>query len=121
MKLIQQRAPDMFFSERSTDIDQLTVLDTGGAGRLATAAGQTAIQMRQGFVSDRVSFEDLLDQVNPATWTIQFITQQLIGWAGRGTKSAMHTVAQDFIGALTEARVFVFIDEVCLHMQKKSF
>src|SRR6202000_27640 len=45
-----------------------------------------------------VLFQHLLDQVDAAARTVEFVAEQHIGRAGRGTKAAMHAGAQDLVG-----------------------
>ena len=71
--------------------------------------------MHLGFLSGRLAFQDLLDQVDAAARTIQLIAQQLIGGASRGTETAMHALTQDGIGLLPFVRVFDKVGEIGLH------
>ena len=45
--------------------------------------------------------EDLLDLVDAATWTIEFVPGQLVGRTGGIAESAVHAITQNFIGFLS--------------------
>mgnify|MGYP006415873509 CR=1 FL=1 len=44
------------------------------------------------------AFQHFLDQIDPATGTVEFVTKGYIGWTRRRAKSAMNAFAQDIIG-----------------------
>src|SRR3954454_15486785 len=69
---------------------------TGGH---AGEAGQAAIDMLDHLRRRRpILFQHLLDQIDPAARTIEFVAEQHIGRAGRGAKAAMHASTQDIVG-----------------------
>ena len=49
------------------------------------------------FVRRLAAFQHVLDQINPAPGTVQFIAQQHIGGAGGGAKAAMDAFAQNAV------------------------
>ena len=63
-------------------------------------------------------FDDLFDQINPATWPIEFIAQQLIRWTGCGAKTAMHATAQNRLCFVAIPRALQPISEVSFHAFK---
>ena len=69
----------------------------------------------------RLTFKDLLDQIDATARTIQLIAEQLIGGAGRSTESTMHALAQNGIRFLTLRRVFDEVSEIGLHRQKSVY
>ena len=73
------------------------------------------------FFSGRFAFKDLLDQIDATARTIQLITEQLIGRAGRGAESTVHALAQNGIRFLTLRCVFDEISEIGLHRQKSVY
>jgi hypothetical protein len=56
--------------------------------------------MRQRGSADPSPLQHLLHQVNPPTRAIQFIALDLVSWARRVAKTAMHAFAQNGIGFL---------------------
>jgi hypothetical protein len=60
-------------------------------------------------------FQHLFHQVNAATWTIQLVAEELIGWTRRKTKAAVHALAQNAVGFLPFRRVLYEISEISLH------
>jgi hypothetical protein len=73
----------------------MTVLDSRWAGGFTGATGQTTVKMLEYFCVGRFAFEKLLHLVDSAARPIELVAAQLVGWAGRITKSAMHTLAQN--------------------------
>jgi len=60
-------------------------------------------------------FQHILDQIDSAAGAIQFVSKDLVGRAGRGTKSAVHASAEYFVGPL-DAWIFeLFCGEIRLH------
>ncbi len=53
--------------------------------------------------------------MNASAWAVEFIAQQLIGRAGRGTKTTMDTAAQNRIGLGDVFVLFIFICNLSLH------
>ena len=74
------------------------VIDTGGAGGFAIAAGQASVEVLLGFLRDFIALQHLFDQVDAASWPVQFIAEQLIGRTGGVAESAVHAGAQDAFG-----------------------
>ena len=81
-----------------TNIQQAMIIHTGGAGGFARLAGQAAVEVGSGDFTDVCPLEHFLDQVNTATWTVQFVAIDLVGWTGGRTKTAVHTSAQNTVG-----------------------
>src|SRR5699024_10446547 len=105
----------LLVDEGATDIQQFRVFNTGGAGGLAHAAGQAAIQVSLRFRRGLRTFHDLLHQVNTPARAVTLVTEQLIGWAGGSAETAMGTGAQDAIGLLGVGRLQQIVDDGCLH------
>ena len=55
------------------------------------------------------TFKHLLDEINSPARTIQLVAENLLRWAGRSAKAAVHAGAQDCVGLNAFGRVF---DEV---------
>ena len=56
------------------------------------------------------AFQHLLDQIDASARAVELVTQQLIGWAGRCAKPAVHAFAQDAFGLGAVRRT---LDKVC--------
>ncbi|CDQ09730.1 protein of unknown function [Acidithiobacillus ferrivorans] len=54
--------------------------------------------MGQGMPGGRGPGEELLDEVDAAAWTIQFVTEKLVGGTGGGAEAAVDTRAQNGVG-----------------------
>lgn len=112
---MQQTARHLLIDNFSPNFNQPAITHTRRAGGFTGAAGQAAVQMRLCLAADGVSFQHLLDQINTAARPVQFVTQQLVGWAGRGTKTAMHAGSQDTLRILDVMIVFKLTADVGLH------
>ena len=62
--------------------------------------------MLLGTLGDALSLEYLFNQIYSTPWPIQFITQELIGRAGRVTKPAMNAGTQNGVGFATRIGIF---------------
>jgi hypothetical protein len=67
------------------------------------------------FARRDLAFEHLFDEVNAATRAVQFVTQQLVGWASGGTKTAVHAFAQNGFGGQAISSALKFRGEIGLH------
>ncbi len=45
-----------------------------------------------------VVLQHVLDQIDPATWTVELVAERDIGRAGGSAETAMHAFAQDLLG-----------------------
>ena len=99
----------------AADLHEPAVLDAGRAGRLAAAAREAAVEVLLRAARDRRPFDHLLDQVDPAARTVEFVAEQLVGRAGRGAEPAMHALAQYRVGFVAVGRIADEIGEVRLH------
>jgi hypothetical protein len=88
----------------------MAVLDAGGTGGFTGATGQTTVKMLEYFRVGWFAFEKLLHLVDAAARPVKLIATQLVGWAGRVTKAAMHTLAQD---RFYFRRMFTLLDFCC--------
>ena len=88
-------ALDFGFDHFATDVDQMPIIHATGTRRLAVATSQAAIQMGLRGAGGLSPLQDLLDQVNAPARAIKLVTKNLVGWTGRGTKTAVHTLAQN--------------------------
>ena len=109
------RALYAFIHQLAADIDQMTVVDTARASGFAVAAGQATVQVELGFARRHVAFEHLFDEVNAAPRAVQLVTQQLVRWAGGGTKTAVHAFAQNGFSGQAVRRALKFRGEIGLH------
>jgi len=66
---------DALVNNCAADIYEVSVFDTGGAGRLAAPAGQTSIQMNLCSASRLGSLEDLFDLIDAASRTVELIPE----------------------------------------------
>src|SRR5690554_626086 len=105
----------------ATDVEQLVVLHSGGAGGFTVAAGQAAVQVQSGLLGDVLAvigvFQHLLHQVDAAPWSVTLVAQQLIGGAGGVTEAAVHTATQDAVGFLNMRLLEGFLGKVRLHVE----
>lgn len=77
----------------STGFQQLSVLNTGGANRLACAAAKAPIDMEfeGGRICGEFIFLNRAHQVDTASRAVVLVTSQDIGGTGFQTETAMHT------------------------------
>ncbi|MNF89567.1 hypothetical protein D3C84_720970 [compost metagenome] len=97
---LAQRTRHCRIDHGTADVQQVVVIDPRGAGGLAVAARQAAVQVLLGLLCHLVAFQHLLDQVDAPARAIQFIAEQLIGRARGVTETAVHAGAQDAVGFL---------------------
>ena len=71
--------------------------------------------MQLRFFGERLALEHLLDQVDAPARAVELVTEQLVGGAGGGTETAMHTFAQDGLGLAAFGRVLEFGRQLGLH------
>src|SRR5581483_10948415 len=93
----------------------MPVLDAGRARRLATAAGQTAIQMSLRCACGLRTLQDLFDLVDAASGAVQLIAQDLVRRAGREAEPAMDASAQDLVRARARRGLPNPLRESCFH------
>ena len=62
-----------------------------------------------------VAFQQLLDQIDAAAGTVEFVAKQVVGRAGGQAESAMHTGAQDLIGLFAYVRCLDRVRDCSLH------
>ena len=109
-------APVGSFDVLSRVIDQLHVFDAGWACRHACEAGQASVDMANRAAVRRAAvFEHFLDQVDPSPRTVEFIANQLVGWAGRIAHSAMNARPDDLVGASDFRDCQLVCSELRLH------
>jgi hypothetical protein len=101
-------------SSRRT-VRSTTVLDTARTGGLAIEARQAAIQVLLRAAGDFAALEHLLDQINAATRTVEFIAQQLVRRASGIAEAAMHAFADDGLCLLALRRTLEFRAQMRLH------
>ena len=97
----RERGPrQLFVHQLPSGIEHAAVLHARRTGRLAGAAGQTAIQVQPRPGGGAIALEHLFDEIQPATRAIELIAQDLVGRAGRRTEATVHTAAQQRGGLL---------------------
>lgn len=99
-----------------TDIQQSAVFHTRGTGGFTGATRQATIQVLRALVIDLILFQEVFDQVDAPSRSVQFITQQLIGRAGRRTETAVHALAQDRIRLLDQRKINQARMDFCFHL-----
>jgi len=104
----------------AADVHQPAVLDAGGAGGFAGTAGQAAVQMQLRARRGRGTFEHLLDEIDPASRSVELITEELVGRAGGVAEPAVDAFPQNGIRLLPFVRVADEIGEVGLHANAVS-
>jgi hypothetical protein len=82
------------------DIEKPSVLYPGRTGCLTGATRQAAMQMNNTVIRDGVVFQQIFDEVDAPTRSVEFIAEQLIRWTSGCTKPAVHTFSQYGIGLL---------------------
>ena len=81
-------------------IYQMHVIHTRRACRHTGQTRQAAIYvLNRLFIRGSLIFQHILNEIDPAAWAVQLITQHLIGRTGRRAKATMDTAAQNIIGA----------------------
>ncbi len=105
----------------AADVEQPRVLHARGACGFAGTAGKAAIEMQAGLLSRLDAFEHLLDQINTAARSVQFVTQQLIGRAGRGAEAAMDAPTQDLLGLAAGGGMTDEIGKMGFHAQNSEY
>lgn len=77
-------------------IDQMHVVHARGACGHAGQARQAAVDMLDHLFRCRLAaFQHVLDEIDTATRTVEFVAQQQIGRTGRGAEAAMNAAAQN--------------------------
>ena len=110
------RGPRRFFLDQlAPDVEQAPVLHARRAGRLAGAAGETAVEVQPRLVGDLLPFERLLHEVNAAARAVVLVAEEQIGRTGRGAEAAVHALAQDGVGLASFRRVADEIGQSGLH------
>ena len=115
------RRPSYFgFDQRPPDVDQPPILDARRTCGLAVAAGEATIEVQLRRCGDRAAFEHVLDEIDAATRSVQFVAQQQVRRARRVAKAAVDARAQDGIGFAAVARVAILGGKFGLHQQSAS-
>ena len=104
-------------SEDAPDVDELSVIDTGRAGGFTVSAGQASVQVRLSQPAGLFALKHLLDQVDAAARSVQFIAKKLVGWAGCRTETAVHALAKDGFYRFGMGAFLDFRSQVGLHLQ----
>lgn len=121
-----QEEPLQPFAERSraqpldvcpADVEQARILDARGAGGLAGAAAQAAIEMDLGGAARLVPFQEGLDEVDAPARSVQLVAQEPVGRAARRAETAMDATAQDGVGLPARRRVLDEGGERRLHQR----
>ncbi|MEY9198290.1 hypothetical protein ABIA16_003406 [Sinorhizobium fredii] len=77
-------------------IDEMHVVDARRTGGHAGKAGETTVDMGDGFGIGRSPvFQHVLDEIDPSARTVEFVAEQHIGRTGGGAEAAMDAFAQD--------------------------
>ena len=97
-------------------IDQVHVVHAGRTGGHAGEAGQAAIDVAHHLLGGRTArLQHVLDQVDAAARTVEFVAEQQEGRTGRGAHAAMHAGAQHLIGrAVSGSRNCSAVKLVCI-------
>ncbi len=113
---LHERARYLLFDLFAADIEQAVVIDPRGAGGFAGAAAEATIEVSAHGGTGLLALEDLLDLVDAAARAVELVAEQLVGWAGGGTKAAMDAGAQDPVGLLAVGGISYEIGKRCLHL-----
>ncbi len=91
------------FAERSraqsldvgpADVEQARIFDARGAGGLAGAATQAAVEMDLGGAARLVPLQERLDEVDAPARAVQLVAQEPVGRAARRAETAMDATAR---------------------------
>ena len=85
------------FDAQPRFVQQVGIVHSAGAGRLAGEATQAAVDVGDGplpVLDFDLPFEDVLDQVDPSPRPFQFVAGELIGRAGGVAEPAVNASAQ---------------------------
>ena len=100
-KAVTPRALIGLFNIGAGMIHEVHIMHAGGASGHAGEAGEAAVNMFDHLFCRRFAiFQHVLDHINAATRTVEFVAQEQIGRAGGGAKTAMDAGAQDFFRRL---------------------
>ena len=76
--------------------------------------------MQTGLFGRLDAFQHLLDEINAAARSVEFVTQQLVGRARRGAETAMHAAAQNLLGLSARGGVLDEVGEMGFHAQSSG-
>ena len=62
-----------------------------------------------------IVFQHVLNQVDPAAWAVEFVAEQHVSRAGRGTEPAMHTGSENTVRGFDIRVGELRQGEMCLH------
>src|SRR5690606_36487881 len=77
------------------DFEQAAVAHARGAGGLAVAAGEAAIQVPARGGARRAALEHLLHEVDAPARPVELVAEQLVGRTGGVAEPAVHAGTQD--------------------------
>jgi hypothetical protein len=98
-------------------VDQVHVVDAGGACGHAGQARQAAVDMGDHLlVGGAVVFQHVLDQVDPAARTVEFVAERDIGRAGSRAETAMDTFPENLLGFGDTGILKLLGGEIGLHV-----
>jgi hypothetical protein len=64
---------------------------------------------------NRLTFQYLLDLVDSTAWSVEFVTEQLVGGAGGIAEATMNAATQDPVSTLSDCRVKIGLCEIGFH------
>src|SRR5207247_829526 len=96
---------------------QAPVLNSRRAGRLASAAGEAAVEVQPRPVGDLLPLEHLLHEIDAASRAVVLVAEEQIGRTGRGAEAAVHALAEDRVGLAPFGRVADKLGQSGLHQR----
>ena len=114
-RALERPAAGFRFNDGAADVDQPPIAHPRGTGRLAGAAGETAVEVQPRLVGDLLPLERLLHEVNAAARAVVLVAEEQIGRTGRGAEATVHALAQDGVGLASFRRVADEIGQSGLH------
>jgi hypothetical protein len=111
----QQWATGPVNNQFPANINQPAIGHPGWTGCFTGATRQAPVEMCDGSTIDGIFFQQILDQVYSSPGTIEFITQQLVGWANCSTETTMHTASKNSVGFLYYSKGCQFWMDTGLH------
>ncbi len=106
--------------QAAADVQEPAVLDTGGTGGLAGAAGEAAVEVKPRMRARHRAFHHSLDEVDSTARPVELVAEELVGGTGGGAEAAVHALAEDLGGFLPLGRVADEVGELGLHVRGRG-
>ena len=111
-KFLERRAGAFFVGEGAKGADEIAVRNSGGAGWFTGETAEALIEMGEGLLEFEFFFEDSFHEENATPWRVHFLTEFLVGRAGRKAKSTVDAGLNGVGHGLTKRPEFGSVDVV---------